>query len=94
MISFYLTPLGQILPILLELPGVSFFFLDGIVANFTYSLVDLGVTPLHLALWNHGQTDIKAKSADKKVDSTQVVKTLLEAGANCHSEVCSGQLDC
>lgn len=43
-----------------------------------------GVTALHLALWNHGQMDIKTRG---KIDSAQVVDTLLQAGAACHTEV-------
>jgi len=41
------------------------------------------VTALHLALWNHGQMDIKTRG---KIDSAQVVDTLLQAGAACHTE--------
>ena len=44
----------------------------------------LGVTALHLALWNHGQTDIKTRG---KIDSTKVVSTLLQSGAQSHTEV-------
>ena len=42
------------------------------------------MTALHLALYNHGHMDGKTK---KPIDSSNVIKALLEAGAKCTATV-------